>query len=75
MLDVRESIARFTAIHGEPTSLRGAIPPAGDAPDKPEPIRVQWRYADLLIEVSANSFGRLISVDERVEVPWPIRVE
>ncbi|HLT37467.1 MAG TPA: hypothetical protein VK034_14340, partial [Enhygromyxa sp.] len=75
MLDVRESVARFEAIHGQPTSHRGTIPLAGDAPDKPEPIRVQWRYADLLIEVSATSFGKMISVDERVEVPWPVVVE
>jgi hypothetical protein len=75
MLDVRESVARFSAIHGEPSSVRGFIPAVGEAPAKPEPIRVQWRYADLLVEVSANSFGKLISVDERVEVPWPVRVE
>lgn len=75
MLDLRESVARFSAIHGEPTTLRGTIPRPGDAPDKPEPIRVQWRYADLLVEVSSNSFGKMISVDERVEVPWPVRVE
>lgn len=75
MLDVRESVARFEAIHGEPTSQQGIIALAGDAPDKPEPIRVQWRYADLFVEVSATSFGKLISVDERIEVPWPVRVE
>jgi hypothetical protein len=73
MLDVRESVARFEAIHGQPTSRRGAISEPGEAPPKPEPIRVQWRYGDLLIEVSATSFGKMISVDERVEVPWPVR--
>jgi hypothetical protein len=73
MLDMRETVARFEAIHGKPTMARGEIPLAGDAPVKPEPIRVQWRYADLLIEVSSNSFGRMISVDERIEVPFPIR--
>lgn len=75
MLDIRESVARFEAIHGPPTSQRGVIPLPGDAPLKPEPIRVQWRYADLLVEVSATSFGKMISIDERVEVPWPVAVE
>lgn len=72
MLDLRESVARYEAIYGEPSSRRGTIPLAGDAPAKPEAIRVQWRYADLLVQVSATSFGKLISIDERVEVPWPI---
>ncbi|MFO7564199.1 MAG: hypothetical protein R6X02_16250 [Enhygromyxa sp.] len=75
MLDLRESVARFEAIHGEPSSRRGSIPGPGEAPAKPEPVRVQWRYADLLVEVSATSFGKLISIDERIEVPWPVRVE
>lgn len=73
MLDLRETIARFEAIHGEPTVRRGTIPLPGQAPAKPEPIRVQWRYGDLLIEISATSFGKLISVDERIEVPFPVR--
>lgn len=72
MLDVRDSVARFVAIYGEPSSQHGIIPLPGDAPAKPEPIRVQWRYADLLVEVSATSFGKMVSVDERVEVPWPV---
>lgn len=73
MLDVRETVARFEAIHGKPTMQRGSIPLAGDAPVKPEPIRVQWRYRDLLVEVSATSFGKMVSVDERIEVPFPVR--
>jgi hypothetical protein len=73
MLDLRESVARFEAIHGQPSTSRGVIPKPGEAPIKPEPIRVQWRYGDLLVEVSATSFGKMISVDERVEVPWPVR--
>ena len=74
-LDLRDTLARFQAIYGEPSSQRGTIPLAGDAPARLEPIRLQWRYADLLVEVSATQFGKLISVDERVEVPWPIRAD
>lgn len=73
MLDVRETVARLEAIHGEPSSRRGSIPEPGDAPAKPEPIRVQWRYGDLLVEVSSTSFGKMVSVDERIEVPFPVR--
>jgi hypothetical protein len=73
MLDARETVARFEAIYGEPTTRRGLIPLPGDAPAKPDPIRVQWRYGDLLVEVSVTSFGKMVSVDERIEVPWPIR--
>lgn len=72
-LDLRETASRFEAIYGEPSSRRGTIPLPGDAPAKLEPIRLEWRYADLLVQVSATSFGKLTSVDERVEVPWPIR--
>lgn len=73
MLDVRETAARLQGIYGEPTSTRGSIPDPGDAPPKPEPIRMQWRYGDLLVEVSATSFGKMVSVDERIEVPFPVR--
>lgn len=75
MLDLRGTLARFEAIYGPPSSTRGTVPLAGDAPEKLEPIRVEWRYADLLVRVSATNFGRQISIDERVEVPWPIRAD
>jgi hypothetical protein len=75
LLDVRESVARFVARYGPPTLERGVISPAGEAPAKPEPIKVQWRYADLLVEITLTRFGKMISVDERVEVPWPVRTD
>jgi hypothetical protein len=70
LLDLRETVARFEATYGEPSLRRGTIPEPGDAPAKLEPIRVQWRYADLFIEVAATHVGALVSVDERVELPW-----
>jgi hypothetical protein len=75
LLDVRESVARFVARYGPPSFERGVIAAAGEAPAKPEPIKIQWRYADLLVEVTLTRFGKMVSVDERVEVPWPVRTD
>jgi hypothetical protein len=75
MLDLREAVARYERDYGEPHSRRGEIPAVGSAPAKPGPVRLEWRYADLFVEISSNSFGKMISIDERVEVPWPIRAD
>lgn len=71
--DLSKAVAIYRAQFGEPTHTRGAIPEfEEELLDRLEPIAVQWRYADLLVEVTLHDFGKNISVDERIEVPWPV---
>ncbi|NVB39434.1 hypothetical protein G6O69_16450 [Pseudenhygromyxa sp. WMMC2535] len=75
MLDLRETLARLEATYGEPSVRSGELPLPGDAPPRLEAIRVEWRYRDLLVRASATQIGEQVSVDERVEVPWPVRAD
>lgn len=71
--DLQAALAVHRARLGEPTLTRGGVPEfEEELLDRLEPIAVQWRYADLLVEVTLHDFGKTISVDERVEVPWPV---
>ncbi|MFV8750748.1 hypothetical protein ACNOYE_09375 [Nannocystaceae bacterium ST9] len=71
--DLQAAIAVYRARFGEPSSTRGALPEFDEELlDRLTPIAVQWRYADLLVEVTLTDFGKMVSVDERIEVPWPV---
>jgi hypothetical protein len=71
--DLVATLAVYRAQFGEPTTMRGVIPEfEEELLDRLQPVAVQWRYADLLVEVTLHDFGRSISVDERIEVPWPV---
>jgi hypothetical protein len=71
--DLQAALAVHRARFGEPTRTLGTIPEfEEELLDRLEPITVEWRYADLLVEVTLHDFGKTISVDERVEVPWPV---
>lgn len=71
--DLQASLAVQRARFGEPTLTRGVMPEfEEELLDRLAPITVQWRYADLLVEVTLHDFGKTISVDERIEVPWPV---
>ena len=45
LADLRESIARFTAIYGPPTLTRGVVPEPPAVPSKPEPVRARAAFA------------------------------
>jgi hypothetical protein len=71
--DLQAAIAVQSERFGEPTQMRGVVPEfEEELLDRLEPISVKWRYADLLVEISLHDFGRHVSVDERIEVPWPV---
>lgn len=71
--DLAGARALYLARFGEPTSTRGAMPEfEEELLDRIPPIAMQWRYADLLVEINLTDFGKTVSVDERVEVPWPV---
>ncbi len=70
--ELEAAIAIYRARYGEPSSTRGALPGPSERLDRLAPIAVEWRFADLLVEVTLHDFGKYVSVDERVEVPWPV---
>ncbi len=74
--DLQAAVEIYRAQYGEPTEIRGVIPEfEEELLDRLQPIAVQWRYRDLLVEVTLHDFGKSISVDERVEVPWPVEAD
>lgn len=71
--DLASALALYRERYGAPTSTRGAMPEfEEELLDRIPPIAMQWRYSDLLVEINLTDFGKHISVDERIEVPWPV---
>jgi hypothetical protein len=71
--DLASALELYRARFGAPTHTRGALPEfEEELLDRIPPIAMQWRYADLLVEINLTDFGRHVSVDERIEVPWPV---
>ena len=80
--DATSAVAALTDAYGPPTVVTpepGLPPvPAVGAAAVPRlvPFKVQWDYADLLVQVTLLNFGaRGVDVLESVEVPWPVRAE
>lgn len=73
LADVRGALTVYRARFGEPTRTRGSLPEfEEELLDRLPPFAMQWRFADLLVEVTLTDFGKSVSVDERIEVPWPV---
>ncbi len=76
LADLRETIERYRAIYGEPSSQKGTVPDIdAPIPERLAPVKLEWRYADLLVGITLNDFGKTVSVDEKIEVPWPIQAD
>lgn len=72
--DVLQAIDAVRAAYGEPHASSGVLPGEGSEFGKYEPYKLEWKWADLAISVSALSFGeRGVDVVESMEVPLPVR--
>jgi hypothetical protein len=74
--DFEAALAVYRERFGEPTQVRGFVPEfEEELLDRLEPISMRWRHSDLLVEITLHDFGKNVSVDERVEVPWPVEAD
>ncbi len=76
-IDLLGTMKALEAIFGKPTSTKN-IPTPNEAGEVAfgdfKAVRVDWKYADLHVKVHAMKMGKRVSINEAMEVPWPVRV-
>ena len=72
--EYRAGVEALTKVLGAPSSVKEPTTTADDIFPSGAMFQAEWKFADLRAEVVASNFGS-IRVMERMEVPWPVRVD
>ena len=73
--DALATVAAYEARFGPPTAVKRPLPDDPDQLGSLQPAEYRWAYADLEVRVTLLDFGKRVSVEERVEVPWPVSAD